>query len=155
MADMRFRGPPTNVALQSDSNATSGPSSVVIPAPAATPDDLLIRAGSAEAVDEACWQSSVGKLLPNALYIHRTALESLDPLPGSRNEKEHPLCRENARKTPIVVGEIEFPSTPRPAMASLASRVPGSWCQSSWITFTRAKVERRSYDSIRRSIPWI
>ena len=43
-------------------------------------DDLLFRAGSAEAVDEACRRSAVGKLLPNALYVHRTALESLDPL---------------------------------------------------------------------------
>jgi DNA phosphorothioation-associated putative methyltransferase len=43
-------------------------------------DDLLFRAGSAEAVDEACRRSAVGKLLPNALYVHRTALEALDPL---------------------------------------------------------------------------
>ncbi len=43
-------------------------------------DDVLFRAGSAEVVDEACRQSSVGKLLPNALYVHRSALESLDPL---------------------------------------------------------------------------
>jgi len=43
-------------------------------------DDLLYRAGDAEAVDEACRQSSIGKLLPNALYIHRSALDSLDPL---------------------------------------------------------------------------
>jgi DNA phosphorothioation-associated putative methyltransferase len=31
-------------------------------------------------VDEACRQSAIGKLLPNALYVHRSALESLDPL---------------------------------------------------------------------------
>jgi DNA phosphorothioation-associated putative methyltransferase len=43
-------------------------------------DDLLFRAGSAEAVDEACRRSAVGKLLPTALYIHRTALDALDPL---------------------------------------------------------------------------
>jgi DNA phosphorothioation-associated putative methyltransferase len=43
-------------------------------------DDLLFRAGSAEAVDEACRRSAVGKLLPTALYVHRTALEALDPL---------------------------------------------------------------------------
>jgi DNA phosphorothioation-associated putative methyltransferase len=40
----------------------------------------LYRAGDASAVDEACQQSQVGKLLPNALYVHRTALESLSPL---------------------------------------------------------------------------
>jgi DNA phosphorothioation-associated putative methyltransferase len=43
-------------------------------------DDLLFRAGSGEAVDEACRRSTVGKLLPTALYVHRTALETLDPL---------------------------------------------------------------------------
>ncbi len=43
-------------------------------------DDRLFRAGDAEAVDDACRRSAVGKLLPNALYVHRSALESLDPL---------------------------------------------------------------------------
>jgi DNA phosphorothioation-associated putative methyltransferase len=43
-------------------------------------DNLLFRAGNADAVDDACRQSPIGKLLPNALYIHRTALDSLDPL---------------------------------------------------------------------------
>ena len=43
-------------------------------------DDLLFRAGHAEAVNEACRQSPIGKLLPNALYVHRSALDSLDPL---------------------------------------------------------------------------
>jgi DNA phosphorothioation-associated putative methyltransferase len=42
--------------------------------------DRLFRAGDAEAVDDACRHSAVGKLLPNALYVHRSALESLDPL---------------------------------------------------------------------------
>ena len=43
-------------------------------------DVRLFQAGEAEAVDDACRRSAVGKLLPNALYIHRSALESLDPL---------------------------------------------------------------------------
>ncbi len=43
-------------------------------------DDLLFWAGSAQAVDEACRRSAVAKLLPTALYVHRTALEALDPL---------------------------------------------------------------------------
>jgi DNA phosphorothioation-associated putative methyltransferase len=43
-------------------------------------DELLFRAGHAEAVDESCRQATVGKLLPNALYVHRSALEFLDPL---------------------------------------------------------------------------
>jgi DNA phosphorothioation-associated putative methyltransferase len=43
-------------------------------------DDLLFRAGDATAIDEACRSSTVGKLLPNALYVHRSALDALDPL---------------------------------------------------------------------------
>jgi DNA phosphorothioation-associated putative methyltransferase len=43
-------------------------------------DDLLFRAGSAETIDEACRRSAVGKLLPTAPYVHRTALDALDPL---------------------------------------------------------------------------
>jgi DNA phosphorothioation-associated putative methyltransferase len=41
-------------------------------------DDLLFRAGNAEAVDEACRHSSIGKLLPNALYVYSSALDSLE-----------------------------------------------------------------------------
>ena len=43
-------------------------------------DELLFKAGDADAVDEACRRSAVGKVLPNALYVHRSALDSLDPL---------------------------------------------------------------------------
>ncbi len=43
-------------------------------------DALLFKAGDAAAIDEACKQSTVGKLLPDDLYVHRSALESLDPL---------------------------------------------------------------------------
>jgi DNA phosphorothioation-associated putative methyltransferase len=43
-------------------------------------DDLLFRAGDAAAVDDASRRSAVGKLLPNALHVHRTALEALDLL---------------------------------------------------------------------------
>ncbi|MCA9564769.1 MAG: DNA phosphorothioation-associated putative methyltransferase, partial [Myxococcales bacterium] len=43
-------------------------------------DDLLFRAGDADAIDQACRESKVGKLLPNALYIHQSALTALDPL---------------------------------------------------------------------------
>ncbi len=67
-------------ALQSTANARSGPFLGSYSAACRQADDLLFRAGSAEAVDGACRQSTVGKLLPNALYVHRSALESLDPL---------------------------------------------------------------------------
>jgi DNA phosphorothioation-associated putative methyltransferase len=43
-------------------------------------DARLFQAGDAAAIHDACRQSPVGKLLPNALYVHRSALESLDPL---------------------------------------------------------------------------
>jgi DNA phosphorothioation-associated putative methyltransferase len=43
-------------------------------------DDLLFRSGNAEAVDEACERATVGKLLPNDLYVHREAMDSLEPL---------------------------------------------------------------------------
>lgn len=43
-------------------------------------DGILFQAGNAEAIDLACQESKIGKLLPNALYVHRSALESLAPL---------------------------------------------------------------------------
>lgn len=46
----------------------------------ATADALLFRAGDQSAIDEACRESVVGKLTPEALYVHVTALPRLDPL---------------------------------------------------------------------------
>ena len=43
-------------------------------------DSLLFRAGDATAIDEACRRSPVGKLLPDDLYVHRSALDALEPL---------------------------------------------------------------------------
>ena len=43
-------------------------------------DGLLFSAGDQEAVDRACRNASVGKLLPDALYIHHTAVENLPPV---------------------------------------------------------------------------
>jgi DNA phosphorothioation-associated putative methyltransferase len=43
-------------------------------------DALLFRAGEDGAIDEACKRSAVGKLLPDDLYVHRSALDSLEPL---------------------------------------------------------------------------
>ncbi len=45
-----------------------------------TADAWLYQAGDAAAIDAACRESEVGKLLPNALYVHRSAVESLRPL---------------------------------------------------------------------------
>jgi DNA phosphorothioation-associated putative methyltransferase len=43
-------------------------------------DALLFRAGDPSAIDNACGHSSVGKLLPDDLYVHRSAVEILEPL---------------------------------------------------------------------------
>ncbi len=40
-------------------------------------DPLLFSAGDPDAVDRACRDAPVGKLLPDALYVHRTAVEQL------------------------------------------------------------------------------
>lgn len=43
-------------------------------------DALLFKAGDASAIDEACKRSAIGKLLPDDLYVHRSALNSLEPI---------------------------------------------------------------------------
>jgi DNA phosphorothioation-associated putative methyltransferase len=43
-------------------------------------DALLFKAGDATAIDEACQRSTIGKLLPDDLYVHRSALDSLEPI---------------------------------------------------------------------------
>lgn len=43
-------------------------------------DQLLFQAGDADSIDDACKRSPIGKLLPNALYIHKSAVDSLEPV---------------------------------------------------------------------------
>jgi DNA phosphorothioation-associated putative methyltransferase len=43
-------------------------------------DLLLFQAGDPAAIDEACKRSTIGKLLPDDLYVHRSALDSLAPV---------------------------------------------------------------------------
>jgi DNA phosphorothioation-associated putative methyltransferase len=43
-------------------------------------DDLLFQAGDSTAIDAACARSPVGKLLPDDLYVHHSALAALEPL---------------------------------------------------------------------------
>ncbi len=40
-------------------------------------DDLLFSAGDTEKIDAACRTSTVGKLMPNAIYVHISALQTL------------------------------------------------------------------------------
>ncbi len=46
----------------------------------AAADALLFSAGNQSAIDKACRESTVGKLTPEALYVHITALPRLSPL---------------------------------------------------------------------------
>ena len=43
-------------------------------------DELLFKVGNPAAVDEACKRSTIGKLLPDDLYVHCDALDALDPV---------------------------------------------------------------------------
>ncbi len=43
-------------------------------------DELLFQAGKSDLIDAACKRSPVGKLLPDALYVHREALDNLEPV---------------------------------------------------------------------------
>jgi DNA phosphorothioation-associated putative methyltransferase len=43
-------------------------------------DEMLFQSGKAERIDEACKRSRLVKLLPNALYVHKSAVESLEPI---------------------------------------------------------------------------
>ena len=43
-------------------------------------DRLLYSAGDCAAINRACAQAPVGKILPDALYVHRSALSQLPPL---------------------------------------------------------------------------
>ena len=89
-------------------------------------DDLLFRAGSADAVDGACRRSVVGKLLPNAPYVHRTAsrrstaptrLRGPPPrLPRhSRRAKLIKLHRQSGKVSYLVYPDFE--TDPHPALA--------------------------------------
>ena len=43
-------------------------------------DALLFQTGDAAAIDKACKRSPIGKLLPDNLYVHKSALDSLEPI---------------------------------------------------------------------------
>jgi DNA phosphorothioation-associated putative methyltransferase len=43
-------------------------------------DALLFSLGNLETVDAACQASGIGKLMPNALYVHESALDHLSPV---------------------------------------------------------------------------
>lgn len=43
-------------------------------------DEFLFKVGKAELIDAACKESKIGKLLPDALYVHRESMNYLAPL---------------------------------------------------------------------------
>ncbi len=80
LALARFRTrPPFSLlprALQLDVKAFFGTYSRAC----AQADELLFQAGKADVIDAACKRSSIGKLLPDALYVHRDSLKQLEPI---------------------------------------------------------------------------
>ena len=91
-------------------------------------DELLYRAGDAEAIDEACRNSPLGKLLPNALYVHRSSLDELDPLlrvyEGCARAYLGEIAEANILKLHRFSGKIsylaypDFETDPHPALAT-------------------------------------
>ncbi|MGA9381379.1 MAG: DNA phosphorothioation-associated putative methyltransferase [Phormidium sp.] len=60
-------------------------------------DELLFRLEEPGAIETCCLQSAIGKKLPNALYVHISTIEKLDPL----------LCLHYDRFLAIVGTQIE------------------------------------------------
>ncbi|MGA7934773.1 MAG: hypothetical protein WCA35_14610 [Kovacikia sp.] len=58
----------------------------------ASPTNLAILA-EFQAIARCCQQSEIGKLLPNALYVHASALASLDPLLQQYEQSVRPWLR--------------------------------------------------------------
>ena len=84
--------------------------------------------GDAAAIDEACRNSPLGKLLPNALYIHCSALDELDPLlrvyEGCARACLGEIEEANILKLHRFSGKIsylaypDFETDPHPALAT-------------------------------------
>ena len=96
LALARFGGRPRRkvlpVALNSDVRAFFGTYRKACEAG----DELLFRAGSQHALDEAFASAIVGKRTQSALYVHRTALETLPPVLRVYEGCAH-----------VLVGEVE------------------------------------------------
>jgi DNA phosphorothioation-associated putative methyltransferase len=89
-------------------------------------DQLLLQAGDTDAIDEACKRFPTGKLLPNALYIHRSSLDNLEPLlriyEGCARAYVREIERANIIKIHRFSGELsyliysDFDSDPHPTL---------------------------------------
>ena len=122
---------------------TEGPGSVRpdqesrVPTGCRVADELLFKAGDADAVDEACRRSQMGKRLPNALYVHRTASMRWTRCCGSSRECARTYLGEiegaNLIKLHRQSGKVsylvypDFETNPHPALlrsVKLALRTP-------------------------------
>lgn len=73
----------------------------------AAADALLFSAGDQSAIDEACRESTVGKHMPEALYVHVTALPRLRPLLRVYEGCARALTGTVARANIIKLNRIE------------------------------------------------
>ena len=89
-------------------------------------DGLLFLAGDGDAIDDECRRSNVGKLLPTALYVHRSALAHLAPLlrifEGCARSYVGEIAEANLIKLHRYSGKVsylsypDFESDPHPAL---------------------------------------
>ena len=93
-----------------------------------TADSLLFSAGKRELVEKACRESKVGKLTPTSLYVHKSALETLEPIlrvyEGCARtvvgEVDHANIIKLRFAEPVVsyLSYPNFETDPHPALAS-------------------------------------
>ena len=91
-------------------------------------DDLLFSVGDLSVVDGACATSSIGKLTPDALYVHESALPHLSPLlrifegcaRGYIGRVEGANLIKLSRREPKIsyLSYPEFESDPHPALTA-------------------------------------
>ena len=91
-------------------------------------DVLLFRAGDANVIDAACQRASVGELVDNALVIHRSALDELEPIlriyEGCARALVGEIDEANVIKLHRFSGKIsyiaypDFDKIPHPALAT-------------------------------------
>lgn len=91
-------------------------------------DSLLFSAGKRELIEQACRNSPIGKLTPTSLYVHETALETLDPIlrvyEGCARALVGAVDRANIIKLRFVepiVSYLSYPTFENEAHPALAS----------------------------------
>ena len=116
-------------------------------------DELLFCAGNEQAVDEACRVAPVGKLLPDYLYVHRSALDATSGrcfeftraaagLPGrSKGANVIKIHRRSGKLSYLIYPE--FDNDPHPALLrSICRGEPPRTGRSRAMTTPRAPTRR-------------